>query len=139
MNLVIEYYLEDELKIINSKLDEKIVDEDENLSFLCEFDNSGLSLTIFPKRELVFKNIYINYDLKVKENEKIFFNGYQSSSYSYEDGVDTINKGLNTNFFIRNLQDKSLYGDYNFASYKNINGYNHGYSYMYIRDGEKYQ
>ena len=139
MNLVIEYYLEDELKIINSKLDEKIVDEDENLSFLCEFDNSGLSLTIFPKRELAFKNIYINYDLKVKENEKIFFSGYQSSSYSYEDGVDTINKGLNTNFFIRNLQDKSFYGDYNFASYKNINGYNHGYSYMYIRDGEKYR
>lgn len=139
MELVVEYFLDDVLKTLKSDISKKITDEDENLSFFVEVDNRGLILRIYPKKELTFKDIYINYDLKIKDDEKIFFNGYQSSTYSYEDGVDTLDQGLSKNIFKKNLSSKKVYGDYNFSTYKNIKGYNHSWSYLYIRDDKKYR
>ena len=124
MELVIEYYLEDELKTFTSDLKKKIADGDENLSFLCESNNDGLLLTIYPKRELIFKDIYVNYDLNIKENEKIFFNGYKDSSFSYEIGANKFDEELNENIFKKYIWDKKEFV---------------GFSYLYIRDDENYR
>ena len=123
MELVIEYYLEDELKTFNSDLNRKISDGDENLSFLCESSDDGLLLTIYPKRELIFKDIYVNYDLNIKENEKIFFNGYLDSSYSYEVGVNEFDD-ISDNIFKKYFSNKKELV---------------GFSYLYIRDDDKYR
>ena len=123
MELVIEYYLEDELKTFNSDLNRKISDGDENLSFLCESSDDGLLLTIYPKRELIFKDIYVNYDLNIKENEKIFFNGYLDSSCSYEVGVNEFDD-ISDNIFKKYFSNKKELV---------------GFSYLYIRDDDKYR
>lgn len=78
------------------------------------------------------------YDL----DDLLFFNGYQSWTYSKEDNLDSYNQGLNK-LPLRPLVNKYLhldrYAELHFMPYKNKKGFNRGFTYSYIRKGEDFK
>ena len=77
--------------------------------------------------------------LELSNTDALFLNGYQTWTYNIEMKLDDSLRGLqyvpkkliNTYHFDR-------YGDYHFQAYPYKKGIFHGYTYMYIRKGNKY-
>ena len=132
MLLTIKYYLNNTLYTLKSDVDLKISDQDENVSYLIDVLQSRITLKVYPKNKITIDEIYLENDFPLEESDRIFFNGYQDWTYSYEGDKHTKNPGINE-VPLKPLTLKKYhfdrYGDYNFASYPNVAGYNHGWSY----------
>ena len=73
------------------------------------------------------------------ESDRIFLNGYQSWTDSYEHTIYDKMKGIDhIPYSIADKHAFAQYGDYNFAGYSGAQGELHGWSYGYIRTGESY-
>lgn len=105
-----------------------------------EAPQNGTKLIIceLPKGKLI--SVKASLDLSVKENEKIFMNGYQTwtscPEYSKNDNI----RGLHG--IPRSVVDKfsfDRYGDYHFIKYPNKKGVTHGFSWCYFRNGERFR
>ncbi|MBQ4253926.1 MAG: hypothetical protein II712_03775, partial [Erysipelotrichaceae bacterium] len=78
--------------------------------------------------------------MKVERSEKMFFNGYQTWTWSRELNASDVMRGLNrVNGALKRRFGFDRYGDYHFISYPEKPGRFHGFSYCYFRDGDNYR
>ena len=78
-------------------------------------------------------------ELEVSMSEKVFFNGYQSWSWSPEyTDQDAIYPARLPKVLIRRFA-LDRYADYHFVKYERRKGIFHGFSYCYFRDGNKFR
>ena len=142
MKLHIDYYCNDVLHTIDNDTSRNITSLDDNLGLLFEEDERHIRLKLYPEKEIRIENISLEYPYEFKADDRIFFNGYQGWSHSHEDGIYTKKAGFNSLPFFKRIMLKKFYldryGDYDFAEYPNRPGYNHSWSYIYIRRGENY-
>ncbi len=142
MLLTIKYYINNTLFTLNADVDNKISDQDENISYLIDVTSSRIALKIYPKNKVLIDEIYLENDFPLEASDRIFFNGYSDWTYSYEADKHTRNPGINE-IPLKPLVLKKYYfdryGDYDFAEYKNVEGYNHGWSYLYVRNNDNYR
>ncbi|MBR1724888.1 MAG: alpha-galactosidase [Ruminococcus sp.] len=117
-----------------------------NYSFSEKFENDdfaarlyasddGVQLEIEPHREVSFDKIYIEADILLKLEEKLFLNGYQSWTDSRELSLNARMRGLiGIPRSVIHKYSFDRYGDYNFTNYSTHAGELHGYTYGYLRD-----
>ena len=84
------------------------------------------------------KSIRAELPWAMKEDERLFMNGYQTWTYSPElekngklRGTDRLPSFLLKRYFF------DRYGDYHFVNYGHGKGQSHGFSYLYFRNGER--
>lgn len=124
-----------------------------------EFENSDSTssdtapVNIYSKNNYIFiestigtkskpvqvKKACISFEYNYSADDKIFMNGYQSWTDSYEHSINDKMRGLHfiPNFLV-NKYSFNAYGDYDFTDYPNQTGCLHGYTYAYIRNGVEY-
>jgi len=121
-----------------------------NHSFKCKdfdafvgFENINnyekLKISIIPADEIEIEELYLDMKFPFNKQQKIFANGYQSWTDSREFFIDEKIKGISKLALplMRKYQfDK--YGDYTFKKYSKKAGEFHGYTYSYVREGEKF-
>ena len=143
MKLHIEYFVKEQLFKIDEDIDKNITYEDDNLGLLIEKASDRISLKVYPNKEIKIEKVELEYKYDFSEEDRIFFNGYQGWSFSQEDTIHTKKRGFNAlPFFKRLMLTKfhlNRYGDYDFAEYPNKEGYNHSWSYLYIRRKDNYK
>lgn len=105
-----------------------------------EVVNSGSRFTvkIAPKGKIRINALSAEEEYKFLAGDTLFLNGYQSWTDSHELAVTARMHGLNR--APRFLQEKYIlrpYGDYDFAEYSGKRGELHGFTYAYIKRGEK--
>ena len=109
---------------------------------LNHYDNI-YDLKIMPSTFIEIDKIELEYAKEFSLDDHLFFNGYQGWSYSYEDDIYTKKVGFDGISFMKKVMlDKfylDRYGDYDFSLYPNKKGYNHSWSYFYIRNGLQYE
>ena len=100
-------------------------------------DGDVFSVRITANDEIIIQKLYAEFEYEYSENDKIFLNGYQSWTDSVEHPIDGKMRGIShIPCAITEKYAFSQYGDYNFADY----GDNmHGWSYGYIRSGDRYR
>ena len=79
-------------------------------------------------------------EMNVPPADKMFFNGYQTWTYSPEHSRDSRIRGMH--YYpraARNWFALDRFGDYHFVTYPYRRGMFHGVSYCYFRDGETYR
>ena len=97
-----------------------------------------LKLSIVPEVELVIEKLSIKLIYPFKESHRIYVNGYQSWTDSREFSIEEKIKPISK--LARPIMKKyqfEKYGDYSFKKYSGKKGEFHGYTYSYIREGEK--
>ena len=78
--------------------------------------------------------------MKLGDGEKIFMNGFQTwTSCPEYDRSSKIRGVRGMPKFLVNKFAMDRYGDYHFYDYENKRGITHGYSYMYLRNGEDFR
>ncbi len=77
--------------------------------------------------------------VEVAPSEKMFFNGFQSWSWSPEYSENDIMYPMRLPKGVVNRFSLNRYADYHFAEYDTTRGKFHGYSYCYFRDGDHYK
>lgn len=104
-----------------------------------EYSNIHLSINVNPLKPLKINRFYLRLDYKFSNKNKVFLNGYQSSTISREYFLDEKIKGLN-NFSKPYIKKHkfSKEGDYDFKKYFNEKGKFHSYTYSYIRDNKDF-
>lgn len=99
---------------------------------------NNLKLSIAPMKSIEIDKVYVETDFSFHQNHRIFVNGYQSWTDSREFFIEERIKGISKlafPFMKRYQIDK--YGDYLIREYSGKPGEFHGYTYSYIRDGDK--
>ena len=142
MKLNIRYNLNDVENTLTANLERELSKQDDNLGYFAQIDNGSIKIKIYPKKELTFKEISVFLPVGLTSSDRIYFNGYSDWTYSYESDFNTINYGLSKvpfGKFTINKFHLDRYGDYNFADYPVKNGYNHGWTYLYIRNNDVYK
>ena len=143
MKLYIEYSCNDRHYKIDTDIDKTITYSDENMGFMVNRDKERISLKVYPDRLIEMEKIELYYERDFSLDDRLFFNGYQGWSYSHEDDIYTKKKGFNALPTFKRIMLKKYhlnrYGDYDFAEYPNKTGYNHSWSYLYIRNGRHYK
>lgn len=102
-------------------------------------DGNVFSIWVYTDREITIGTVTAFFEYPFSKPEKIFLNGYQSWTDSYERPTDSKMRGID--HIPANVRRKyrfSQYGDYNFHDYSYERGEMHGWSYGYIRYGEEY-
>ncbi len=85
------------------------------------------------------ESITASTSLEVSSTDMMFFNGYQTWTYNKEVNETDSLRGLQ--YVPKKLIDTyhfDRYGDYHFQKYPYKKGIFHGYTYMYVRKGNKY-
>ena len=86
------------------------------------------------------KSIRAELPLTMKEDERLFMNGYQTWTYSPElDGNGKLRGTDHIPSFLLKRYFFDRYGDYHFVDYGHRKGQSHGFSYCYFRLGEKFR
>lgn len=98
-------------------------------------DGNVFSASVKTADEITITDLSAVFEFEFKEEDRIFLNGYQSWTDSYEHDIYGKMKGIDhIPFGICDKYAFSQYGDYNFVSYPTDAGSLHGWSYGYIRD-----
>lgn len=141
MKLLLTYYFKEEKRSIETDLNDELSFED--LSIELKNKDDELSLIIKPNKLIKIDDLKLEYPCSFKNDDCLYFNGYQGWSFSHEDNIYTKKKGFDALPFLKKLMLKNFYldryGDYNFASYPKKEGYNHSWSYFYIRNKKEYK
>ena len=90
--------------------------------------------------EVIIERLYAVFETVYGEDDRIFLNGYESWTDSYEHGIRDRMRGLD--HLPRFIIDKyafDRYGDYGFVTYPNTRGMLHGFSYGYVRSGRRFR
>lgn len=102
-------------------------------------DADGIELTLTPKGEAVLGTVSARYAFSFSPEDRLFLNGYQSWTDSYEHTVNERTRALG--LLPRLLDGRfgfSAYGDYRFTKTDRRRGRMHGFSYAYVRRGEEW-
>lgn len=121
----------------------------ENRSFSDEFvsidtniNENRIEIVLSTTKRIKLVNASIDYPQIYRKDDLLFFNGYQSWSYSKEDDLNSYDQGINkipfkklTNHFLH----LDRYSEHHYMHYKNKKGFNCGWTYSYIRNNENYK
>lgn len=104
--------------------------------------DSYLSVSVLPKRKIEFKKFDLTADYKVNRDERIFTNGYQSWTVSREYAPNEAMDEFNPRFLgVKKSKFNPLgmwgAGDLLWHDYPEKQGVFYGYSYAYVRKGNK--
>ena len=101
---------------------------------------AGENHLVLPLPEGKLEGLRALLPLSLGEDEKVFMNGYQTWTYSPEQGRTGFTKGVGPlpETMIRGLGLRS-YGDYFFVDYPQRPGVSHGESWCYFREGERFR
>ena len=97
-----------------------------------------LKLSLVPEAEIIIEKLTAKMFYEFKESQRIFVNGYQSWTDSREFFIDEKMKAISRLAKpIINKYQFEKYGDYTFKKYSRKKGELHGYTYSYVREGDK--
>lgn len=143
MQLHLEYLIDNKNFFVDEDIQKESLISNEHVSLLLKKDDGILSLDVNPKEKIEIKKLELFYEKDFSLDDRLFFNGYQGWSYSHEDDIYTKKAGFNALPLFKRMMLKKFYldryGDYAFADYPNVAGYNHSWSYFYIRNGRHYK
>lgn len=98
-------------------------------------DGEVFRASVRTKSEIEIVKLSAQFEYDFKQNDRIFLNGYQSWTDSYEHtvngtehGIDHVPAPVNERYAF------NAYGDYDFVKYVRRRGRLHGFSYGYVRD-----
>jgi len=102
--------------------------------------SQGANFVIVPLPEGVLRSVSATLERPVSENERLFFNGFQTWTYCPEYRPTDKIRGLG-HFPKYSVKKHGLdaFGDYYFVDYPNKKGRLHGESWCYFREGERYE
>lgn len=105
------------------------------------YDDTGIKLTIIPKRSLSLISVALIFDHKYGENEKFFVNGYQSWTTSGEmSSTDIYTATLPLAGITKYTKDMAVTsGDYEFTRYDGRPGSFHSFTYTYFRRDDNFE
>jgi len=102
-----------------------------------ETTDDRISLRMHSDKEIELRSVILKFDFPFEKHDRLFLNGYQSWTDSWERSVrgrmhslDRVPKALIRRFSL------DRYGDNRFVSYGHKNGQQHGFSYGYVRYGK---
>ena len=102
-----------------------------------ETSDDRISLRMHSDKETELRSVRLKFDFPFEKHDRLFLNGYQSWTDSWERGVrgrmhslDRVPKALIKRFSL------DRYGDNRFVSYGHKPGEQHGFSYGYVRYGK---
>ncbi len=125
----------------NGEMSEHVfsVSADEELfSAYVENDGEHLKVTIHPKRPVTIHSARMETEWKCSAKDRILLNGYQSWTDTRELTINDRMYGLlRTPGFAVKKFGFDRYGDYHIVDYSGKKGELHGFSYGYVRSGEK--
>ncbi|MBQ9898312.1 MAG: alpha-galactosidase [Ruminococcus sp.] len=102
-------------------------------------DGNVFSVWVRTDKEITIGEVRAHFEYPFSSPERLFLNGYQSWTDSYEHRVTGKMHGLErVPARLRQKYELSQYGDYNFADYPVEAGKLHGWSYGYIRYREEF-
>ena len=106
-----------------------------------ESDTPGrYRLSLSALEELMLSDLSVSFSFDYKKDDIFFANGYQSWTYCPERSVNE--RFLRAMRFCPPVMDEkygfSKYGDAHFCSFKDGKGQIHGYSYAYVRRGDRW-
>lgn len=143
MKLHFSYQNNSEIVSFNENMNNDVEYSQGDFKAILEHHNHEYVLKIKPNKEIEILSLTLEYEQDFSMDDRLFFNGYQGWSYSHEDDIYTKKAGFNALPFMKRVMLKKFYldryGDYAFASYPNKVGYNHSWSYFYIRNGKHYK
>ena len=97
------------------------------------------SASVESSDEIIITELTARFRFGYCESDRIFLNGYQSWTDSYEHTIYDKMKGIDhIPYAINDKHAFSQYGDYSFTDYPCIQGELHGWSYGYIRSDDNY-
>lgn len=102
-------------------------------------DSNIFTVNVHASSEITIKELSACFEYPFNRSDRIFLNGYQSWTDSYEHGINGRMHGIDR--VPSKLADKyafSQYGDYNIVSYPSTPGELHGWTYGYIRHGDEF-
>lgn len=107
---------------------------------LCESSKEGrYSLSVIPDKKVTLRTVEALFSFDFEKGDALFLNGYQSWTYSPERGVDEYDKSMkHCPGFADKMFGFSRYGDGFFYPPRYRKGLLHGYTYAYVRRGEKF-
>ena len=102
-------------------------------------DGDVFTASVKSSDEIIITELTANFRFGYCESDRIFLNGYQSWTDSYEHTIYDKMKGIDhIPYGIADKHAFSQYGDYTFTGYSGAQGELHGWSYGYIRTGDSY-
>lgn len=97
-------------------------------------DGNVFSIWVRTDKEITINAVTASFVYPFSKPERIFLNGYQSWTDSYEHPINGKMRGIDhIPGNIRRKYEFSQYGDYNFHDYSYDSGELHGWSYGYVR------
>lgn len=97
------------------------------------------SLSVVPGGKVTLEKVESVFSFDFEQDDALFLNGYQSWTYSPERSIDGYDKSMK---YCPKFADKkfgfSRYGDGSFYPPRYRRGLMHGYTYAYVRRGEKF-
>jgi len=99
-------------------------------------DGEVFRASLSTKSEIETVKLSAVFEYDFKENDRIFLNGYQSWTDSYEHGIYDSEHGIDhVPSPVNGKYAFDAYGDYSFVKYVRKKGRLHGFSYGYVRNG----
>ena len=103
-------------------------------------DGGRFSASLHSSRKIILRELKAVFSCEFSDSDRIFLNGYQSWTDSYEHTICSRMRGLHgTPARIIRKYALDQYGDYRFTDDPNQTGRLHGWSYGYIRTGPEFQ
>ena len=113
--------------------------ENEALSYRLSADPDRFRFAIAPKKEITLHRVSAEFSFAFQPDDRLFLNGYQSWTDSREHTTSDRLRGIDhLPRFVVKAYDFNRYGDYDFVSYGKRRGELHGFSYAYVRRGDRY-
>ena len=116
-------------------------DSNDDFSIEKSFADNRLIINLLPKVKMELVHVDISTEYLYQNDTSVLVNGYQSWTLTKEWKRDEVMKGIR--FPVRNIKFgrelAAVFGDYNWYDYKNVAGKFHGYTFGYVRDGERYR
>lgn len=102
-------------------------------------ENGRIQVTLHPNQPCLLQKVRLTFSYPFGADTKIFLNGYQSWTDSYEHGIKDKMRSLSqVPVPLRKKYLCEQYGDYSFVDYGSKPGQMHGFSYGYLREGDTY-
>lgn len=100
---------------------------------------SGFKLLLNSEKTTLLQKVRASFKFDFLPQDKLFLNGYQGWTFSYEKGIYDVDKSMK---YCPKFWDKkfgfSCYGDGTFYKRSFKKGLHHGYTYAYIRRDDKF-
>ena len=142
MKFYLEYQRNNSTKKIETDIKDcsEINNEDINIDY--DVEENRIVVKLESKTSLKLAKACLEYQQDFNKEDHLFFNGYQSWSYSKEDDLNSYHQGASKvplKKLVNNKFHLDRYADDHFWPYQNRKGYNRGWTYFYIRNQKNYK